>query len=42
MKIEELGAIKKVKINMTKYFCSWDNHLTEILLDDISGYISIV
>ena len=42
MKIEELGAIKKVKINMTKYSCSWDNHLTEIQLDDNSGYISIV
>ena len=40
-KIEELGGIEKVRINMTKYSCSCDNDLTEILLDDISGDISI-
>ena len=40
-KIEELGGIEKVRINMIKYSCSCDNDLTEILLDDISGDISI-
>ena len=40
-KIEELGRIEKVKINMIKYSCSCDKDLTEILLDDISGDISI-
>ena len=41
MKIEELGGIEKVRINMNKYSCSCDNDLNEILLDDISGDISI-
>ena len=36
-KIEELGSIEKVRINMVKYSCRCDNDLTEILLDDISG-----
>ena len=40
-KIEELGGIEKVRINMIKYSCSCDNDLTEILLDDISGDISL-
>ena len=40
-KIEELGGIEKVRINMIKYPCSCENDLTEILLDDISGDISI-
>ena len=40
-KIEELGNIEKVRINKNKYSCSCDNDLTEILLDDISGDISI-
>ena len=40
-KIEELGNIEKVRINKNKYSCSYDNDLTEILLDDISGDISI-
>ena len=39
--IEELGDTEKVRINMNKYSCSCDNDLTEILLDDISGDISI-
>ena len=41
MKIEELGGIEKVRINMIKYSCSCDNDLTEILLDNISGNIGI-
>ena len=41
MEIEELGGIEKVRINMIKYSCSCDIDLTEILLDDISGDISI-
>ena len=41
MKIEEIGAIAKGRINMFKYSCSYDNDFTEIMLDDISGYISI-
>ena len=41
MKIEELGGIEKVRINMNKYSCSCGNDLNEILLDDISGDISI-
>ena len=41
MKIEEFGGIEKVRINMIKYSCSCDIDLTEILLDDISGNISI-
>ena len=41
MKIEEFGGIEKVRVNMVKYICSCDNDLTEILLDDISGDISI-
>ena len=41
MKIEGLGGIEKVRINMIKYSCSYGNNLTEILLDDISGYIRI-
>ena len=41
MKIEELGGIEKVKLNMIKYSCICCNDLTEILLDDISGDISI-
>ena len=40
-KIEELRVIEKVRINMIKYSCSCDNDLTEMLLDDISGDISI-
>ena len=40
MKIEELGGIEKVRINMIKHSCSYDNDLTEILVDDISGDIS--
>ena len=39
MKIEELRDIEKVRINMIKCSCSYGNDLTEILLDDISGYI---
>ena len=39
MKIEELGGIEKVRINMIKHSCSYDNDLTEILVDDISGDI---
>ena len=35
MKIEELRGIEKVRINMIKYSSSWDNDLTEILLDGI-------
>ena len=41
MKIEELGDIEKARINMIKYSCSCDNDLTEILLGDTSGDISI-
>ena len=41
MNIEEPGGIEKVVINMIKYSCSCDNDLTEILLDNISGDISI-
>ena len=41
MKIEGLGGIEKVRINMIRYSCSYGNNLTEILLDDISGYIRI-
>ena len=41
MKIEELGGIEKVRINMIKYSCSCENDLTEILLGDISGDISL-
>ena len=41
MNIEELGGIEKVWINIVKYSCSCDSDLTEILLDDISGGISI-
>ena len=41
MKIEELGGIEKVRINMVRYSCSCGNNLTEILLDDIPGDISI-
>ena len=40
-KIEELEGIENVRINMIKYSCSCHNDLTEILLDDISGDISI-
>ena len=41
MKIEELGGIEKVRINMIRYSCSYDNDLIEILSNDISGDISI-
>ena len=41
MQIEELRGVEKVRINMIKYSCSCDNDLTVILLDDISGDISI-
>ena len=41
MKIEEVGAIEKGRINMFKYSCSYDNDFNEIMLDYISGYISI-
>ena len=41
MKIEELGGIEKVRIKMIKHSCSCDNDLTEILLDYVSGDISI-
>ena len=41
IKIEKLRDIEKVKISMIKYSCSWDNDLTEILLDDISEDISL-
>ena len=41
MKIEDLGGIEKVRINMIKYSCSCDNDLTEILLEDISGDVNI-
>ena len=41
MNIEEPGGIEKVVVNMIKYSCSCDNDLTEILLDNISGDISI-
>ena len=41
MKIEELGDMEKVRINMIKYSCSCYNDLTEILLGDTSGDISI-
>ena len=41
IKIEKLRHIEKVKISMIKYSCSWDNDLTEILLDDISEDISL-
>ena len=41
MKIEKLGLIEKVRIIMIKYFCRCDNDLTGLLLDDISGDISI-
>ena len=34
MKIEELGGIEKVGINMIKYSCGCDNDLTEILLEE--------
>ena len=40
-KIEELGGIEKVRINMIKYPCCCDNSFTEILPDDISGDINI-
>ena len=40
-KIEELGGIEKVRIDMIKYSWSCDNDLTEILLNDISGDINI-
>ena len=39
-KIEELGGVEKVRINMIKYSCSYDNDLTEIPLDDISRDVS--
>ena len=41
MNIEEPRGIEKVRVNMIKYSCSCDNDLTEILLDNISGDISI-
>ena len=41
MNIEEPGGIEKVRVNMIKYSCSCDNDLAEILLDNISGDISI-
>ena len=41
VKIEELGGIEKVRIKMIKYSCSCENDLTEILLDYVSGDISI-
>ena len=41
MKIEELRSIEKVGKNMIKYSRSCGNDLTEILLNDISGDISI-
>ena len=41
MKTEDFGSIENVRVNMIKYICSCDNDLTEILLDDISGDISI-
>ena len=41
MNIEEPGGIEKVVVNMIKYSCSCDNDLTEILLDNTSGDISI-
>ena len=41
IKIEELGGIEKVRINMIRYSCSYDNDLIEILSNDISGDISI-
>ena len=41
MNIEEAGGIEKVRVNMIKYSCSCDNDLAEILLDNISGDISI-
>ena len=41
MNIEEPGGIEKVVVNMIKYSCSCDNDLTEILLDNILGDISI-
>ena len=41
MKIDEVGGIEKVRINMIKYSCSFDNDLSEILLDDILGDISL-
>ena len=39
--IEEPGGIEKVRVNMIKYSCSCDNDLTEILVDNVSGDISI-
>ena len=41
MNTEEPAGIEKVRVNMIKYSCSCDNDLTEILLDNISGDISI-
>ena len=41
MNIEEPRGIEKVRVNMIKYSCSCDNDLAEILLDNISGDISI-
>ena len=41
MNIEEPGGTEKVRVNMIKYSCSCDNDLAEILLDNISGDISI-
>ena len=41
MKIEEIGAVEKGRINMFKYSSSYDNDFNEIMLDYISGYISI-
>ena len=41
MKIEELGDVEKVRINMNKYYCSCDNDLTEILLETNSEINSI-
>ena len=40
-KIEEIGDIEKVRENMNKHSCSCDDNLTEILLDHISGDISV-
>ena len=41
MKIDEVGGIEKVRINMIKYSCSFDDDSSEILLDDILGDISL-
>lgn len=33
---QELAGVEKVRLTMIRYFCNCDNHLTDVLLEDIS------